>query len=66
MISVFKKSAILAIFSLTTSTIAAGVTDLGTLLSGQKNLTTFYKLIQVCQCFHFSCQLIALRHEMND
>ena len=26
------------------------LTDLGTLLSGQKNLTTFYGLIQVCCC----------------
>jgi hypothetical protein len=40
--------------SLTAATVAliAGVnaqtTDLGTLLSGQKNLTTFYGLIQVC------------------
>ncbi len=25
------------------------LTDLGTLLAGQKNLTTFYTLIQVCR-----------------
>jgi transforming growth factor-beta-induced protein len=41
-------AASLGLFAAGTNAQTGTLTDLGTLLAGQKNLTTFYALIQVC------------------